>query len=131
MKEKSNTNEEAALLLKDNGQLCSSIHCSYYSIVQTLIHLLLHHYDLTNEEIKERHFSQNKGIHWYLKKFFSEEIDIVSRLKGRDFRSFLGQLNALRVKSDYHDLPITIDETQSAIELTNNIKVIISTTYTN
>lgn len=127
--QKAESNKTAAELLKNNGLDCSSVHCSYYSIVQILKHLLLNVYNETEQSISDEQNNRGWGTHRYLIWFFSEELRTLSYVNARTFRSEINQLKELRVNSDYKDLVTSNIESQNAVTLSSSLMTIIRRTY--
>lgn len=106
LKTKSKENIEAAQSLIDNGYYSSSIHCSYYSCLQAIKHIMIHKYEMSEEDI---YHNQKENVrdtsHTYLINFIIKKIRDKSN-KIEDFRETNTDLNTLkntRNESDYQE----------------------------
>jgi hypothetical protein len=111
LKTKSQTNEVAALLLHEKGLFVSVVHCSYYSCVQLMKHIVIHVLGIPETKI-EADVSFNRGSsHAYL----INKIVYHLKVKQKDWRDFnkdINDLKTLRNDADYSDT-VEIDKVLS------------------
>lgn len=100
----------AEILLKQN-HANSSVHCSYYSCVQLMLHLLRNHFGKTELAIKDEGIEGGKnenGYHnWLLNYIFKEFVT----LDPRDAAKFNGIISALKKQrriADYQNKNVEI-----------------------
>lgn len=104
--EKSKESIESAWFLIGEGKNASSIHCSYYSCIQIIRHILLHVHKKTEATIKVESKAFSGGSHEYL-------IDcVVKDLNKRGYNTSrlytnLYLLKRMRTEADYLDINIT------------------------
>ncbi|MEI6816028.1 MAG: hypothetical protein WCL14_05415 [Bacteroidota bacterium] len=117
---KSESNSKAALSLKQGAFYASSIHCSYYSCIQLMLHIMLYKFKLTQDEIDSNADEKGEGSHVYLINFFTTEIDKVNA-NSRNFNTNITTLKRARRKADYKDLEIIESESFAAIGLSRKV----------
>ena len=109
LKEKSRNNIECALFLVQEQFFCSSVHCSYYSCIQYIKHLLLNKFDLTEDDIenlrkgKEGDEIKRVGLHDALHRYMRSKINPESKkIFDREFYA----LKKARVDAGYLNISI-------------------------
>ncbi len=128
--QKSKENINSAVLLIENKHHSSSVHCSYFSCIQLMLHVLRSDFNKTEEEIAQESFDGSRNLHgfhnWIQNTFFTE---VGKREKdGRivlDFSSKLGNLKGIRIRSDYGINQIGEKEASKALEGAKSINQII------
>jgi uncharacterized protein (UPF0332 family) len=125
---KSEKNIKGAELLIRNSLCSSSVHCSYYSNVQLMLHILFTDIGKSESEIesdaKQGSIDEN-GYHNWLKNTITRELITRDFMIVRDFNNFLGQLKALRVKGDYKNSIINERKATDAVGFSKIIKEIL------
>jgi len=125
---KSKMNIKGAELLIRNSLYSSSVHCSYYSNVQLMLHILFTDFGKTEREIEndaKQGAADEKGYHNWLKNTITRELMKRDYMIVRDFNNFFGQLKALRIKGDYKNLIIKKNKAADAVELSKSINEIL------
>ncbi|MBZ0242957.1 MAG: hypothetical protein K8F24_07070 [Bacteroidales bacterium] len=125
---KSEKNIKGAELLIKNSLCSSSVHCSYYSNVQLMLHILFTDFGKSESEIeteaKQGSVDEN-GYHNWLKNTITRELVTRDFMIVRDFNNFFGQLKALRVKGDYKNSLINESKAIDAVSFSKNINQIL------
>jgi len=127
---KSTENINSANLLITNGFAASSIHCSYYSCVQMMLHVLRSDLNKTEEELEilsEKGSRDYHGFHNWLQNVFCEELirrDKDARI-AFDFNTSIGNLKGIRIRSDYRVSGISNKEANKALILAKKINKLI------
>ena len=118
---KSKASLEASTLLHDEELYASSVHCSYYSTVQLMRHVLFNIFGEDENEFDNRKEVKSAGSHNYLINFFRNKI--TKPISGRDFANGLRDLKELRKNADYKQKVILLSESKEArklADITNN-----------
>ncbi|WP_337043659.1 hypothetical protein [Emticicia sp. 17c] len=124
LKTKSDQNIQIAhsILSTNNGCYASSIHCSYYSCVQLMLHILRSHFGQTDSEVSAESESAKGGLHlWLIKKIAAEYEVSTNKYDARELKQKLHQLKKTRGTSDYENVEITQSTAQRALQQANNI----------
>lgn len=130
---KSNNNIKGAELLIRNSLYSSSVHCSYYSNVQLMLHVLFTDFNKSENEIESESKQgsiDEKGYHNWLKNTITRELLTRDFMIVRDFNNLFGQLKALRVKGDYKNIIISKNKAVDAVGLSKNINEILEEKFT-
>ena len=120
---KSELNLDAAEKLKNNpnNHHASSVHCSYYSCYQRLLHILYQilGYDLAqyDEEFRSFKLTQNGGNHEFMLQLFWQKISTKSIDDAKEFKTNFISLRKLRIDSDYRSLWLEKDSSEKAYNL--------------
>jgi len=126
---KSEQNKISAKLLINNSYYSSSVHCSYYSNIQLMLHILLTDLQKSEQEIdSEGHqgAQDEGGFHNWLKNSITRELFMRNNQLVPDFNNFFGQLKGLRIKADYKNLEIIERRAKSGLDLSNSIEEILT-----
>lgn len=124
LKNKSNQNISSAQYLISRNCFASSIHCSYYGCVQLMLHILRSEFNKTEEDItkeSQEGSRDERGFHNWLINFIRGQFYLRNNVDCRDFLSFIVQLKAKRVKSDYHNKEIKPNEATISKEYAQKI----------
>lgn len=113
-KNKSQQNTTAADLLINNSLFSSSIHCSYYSCVQTLLHVLAHKMNIDFGKFLQDAKDNNQGTHKRASFLVGEEIRKKSNNDYKWFQRRFKELKALRERADYHEEVMISDDGHDA-----------------
>ena len=112
---KSESNLKATNILDNEPFFASSVHCSYYSCIQFMYHILHSHFLKSDEEIDDESYAGSKvagGLHnWLLNTIFAE---INNRTDANTFDNLMSDLQILRVMSDYKNHSIDVNQALSA-----------------
>lgn len=128
VKNKSEENFKATILLIDNNMYAASIHCAYYSCFQLSKYLLKNKCAIEYETQE----SNSKGIdsHSYIIRETSSKIDSISHLAYLDFNCHISKLKKLRKKADYSTEAISKTEAENAYKCATEITTILNTKLT-
>ena len=130
---KSESNIKGAELLIRNSLYSSSVHCSYYSNVQLMLHILFTDFNKSEDEIESESKQgsiDEKGYHNWLKNTITRELFMKDAMIVRDFNNFFGQLKALRVKADYKNSIINKNKASDAVGFSKSINEILKEKFT-
>ncbi len=125
LKQKSDENEKAALHLLNLNMFASSIHCTYYSCFQLILHIFLtkdvcSEYELS--KIKKNEGSHNETINKIASKIYSRDTK-------RSFNSAMNTLKKFRREADYLNLEITSEKADKATDLNIKIKTYLNKSF--
>jgi len=115
------------------GLFASSVHCSYYSCIQKMLHILRSDFKKTEEEIDSESKLGSKdesGFHNWLINLFTREFFTRNFVEGREFSNFIGQLKGFRIKSDYKNDKINPTIAKNSLDLANQINGILTDNFT-
>jgi uncharacterized protein (UPF0332 family) len=127
---KSTQNLDSAQLLISKNYFAPSVHCSYYSTVQILIHLLLHELKFTQEKFDNDSENEGKSSHVFaINTIFTEMDRRKERLKAVDFQRQIKTLKNYRVQADYKDLKIEQSLSEDSLEKAKSIKLILQKVF--
>ncbi|WAC09221.1 hypothetical protein [Dyadobacter pollutisoli] len=113
------------LLIYNHAHYCNSIHCSYYSVFQYLLHF---HKVRDSRIFRNRDKLTGTGSHDLIISATFDILFAIDRIKAGYFNREMGKLKAERVIADYRDQ--FIDQTRSivAYEMAKNLTSILSET---
>ena len=122
LKNKSEFNFYAASVLIENNYYAPSVHCSYYSMLQYVKHVLTNKF-----HILEQDYEKGKGSHEAIKNKTVEMLSIHSTDKEAKsvFVTKFGLLQGMRIDSDYKDVEIDILKAQKSLRISEEIKKIL------
>jgi hypothetical protein len=109
LKDKSDQNIASAQYLIVKSHYASSVHCSYYSCVQLMLHILGSHFKKTEIDIDNESQLGSKdegGFHNWLINYIQRQFFLINNKDSREFYTFIGQLKNQRVRSDYRNVEI-------------------------
>ena len=127
-------NQKSARFLIDTGLFSSSVHCSYYSNVQLIMHIFLVSFGWTKREIERnrRHGSfDEKGFHNWIEKEIRNSLykkEVSNKYKQYILRA-LPQLKSLRVKADYDDILINEKKSSDALNMSKQLTDLLTKIY--
>ncbi len=131
---KSDRNIESSTLLLKKDFPSSSVHCSYYSNIQLMLHILQSDFKKTETTIENESkigSKENKGFHNWIKTFFLTEIknrehNLPEEDKlARDFSNMHGKLKRLRIQADYKNKIIPKTKATKALIIAKSINDIL------
>ncbi|TDQ06243.1 hypothetical protein [Pedobacter metabolipauper] len=128
LSQKSEMNYASAGHLQKLTYYCSVVHCSYYSSVQLMKHILLNKIGKTEAEIKSESSSTSGGSHVYM---INETFNYLKLKNNKDLALFYNNINnlkKLRVEADYGEITIDHDKGKSSIHLSDEINKILKST---
>jgi hypothetical protein len=114
------------------NMLSSSVHCSYYSSLQLILHFLHTKVGMGINEIETKGYSANKereGYHNWLKSEILKDLMLRNFNVIRDFNNFFGTLKKLRRKADYLNEVIFLSDANEAFNKSNSINEILKENY--
>lgn len=120
LKNKSEINSAAAILLQKQCFYPSVIHCAYYSCVQYMKHLLLTKLGKTELELANEVRNSSNGSHEVMINNILEHL----KNKNKDWKTFLttiSQLKKLRVSADYENIQIDSTKGSNSILLSEAV----------
>ena len=129
LKTKSDVNQMAAALLQKNSHYASVVHCSYYSCLQLMKHIVINTLGISEQQI-ETDLEYKGGSHTYLINKITTYLQ-QERKDSRVFSSSITQLRRMRNTADYENIQvdstiggnsITLSET-IITHLKSNIKI--------
>ena len=127
---KSKENTSAAQLLIDGNHYTSSVHCSYYSCVQVMIHILLYDYGFTQGTLEIEANAKGSGSHVYAKNYlFKKMKDKNKKAIARDFYKEIGELKNKREKADYEEETISSDLSEEALAQSLRVNKILTNVF--
>ena len=121
---KSKKNISGADLLIRKSFPSASVHCSYYSNVQLMLHILLNDLNMSDDDIEDKSrigSRDENGFHNWLKNFIARELVLRDFMITRDFNNFFGKLKAVRIKADYKSVIISKNKAKEALEISKKI----------
>jgi hypothetical protein len=105
----------AADLLQRSGYFSSVIHCSYYSCVQLMKHIIVNELGVSESKIDLERRKLDQGIHEYLINYLSTFLKN-NKDEWKPFHTNINQLKKLRGIADYQET--LIDSTMGNNSLT-------------
>jgi uncharacterized protein (UPF0332 family) len=123
--EKAKLNLIAAEVLLEKSLYASSVHCSFYACLQVAFHVLFVILKQDEKKVLNDMRQKKKGKHQHVSDLIVEEIVKKNRKDAEWFSRNFSELKTLRVKADYKDETISLDEGQDALNTTNAINNLI------
>lgn len=100
----------------------SSVHCSYYAMLQHMTCRLKDAWNISFVELSNRSKAEKKNSHEFLIK---GGLDIIELNKNsfvkREVKNLIRDLKTFREESDYHEIEIIKDKSEKALELSHKI----------
>jgi hypothetical protein len=124
LKDKSDHNLKASGNLLTKSLCAPSVHCSYYSCIQLMLHILrsdLKKSDLEVDKESEAGSKNEGGFHNWLINLILRELVKKDFQLSRDFSTFVGQLKGLRVKADYKNVEISPNKAKEGLEFAQHV----------
>lgn len=107
LKYKSECNISSAHLLFSKNFFAPSVHCSYYSCFQLMLHIQRSDFKKSDEEVHTGWENSKKSMHNWLCNLMKKEFALRSNeLSKRKFNKNISILRNLRVLADYENEPI-------------------------
>jgi hypothetical protein len=126
--QKSDQNFEASLsFISGDKSHCSAVHCAYYSCLQLMIHILLTYSGKNEKDIYDA--ARNDGSSH---KFYIREVGnlLENRNRGAILEyNKIEDLKNYRVKSDYKNVPVSLNDLGKAIDLAQKIRSILKSSF--
>lgn len=127
---KSKENLLSAQLLINHNCYASSVHCSYYSSVQLMIHLLLNNFNFTQASLEEESKKTREGSHVFaINHLFSQMKQKQEIFKAVEFSREIGKLKNKRVQADYKEEVISKDLSDDALTQAKQINSILTNVF--
>ena len=130
LKNKSEQNLISAQYLMSKACFASSVHCSYYSCVQLMLHILRSDLNKTEAEIDIEGQQEGSFHNWLQGQISFAFLGKNSFEDSRTVSSYFGQLKALRVKADYKNVEIKPKQAANSIETAKNIIKLLENNFT-
>jgi hypothetical protein len=130
--EKSTKNIEAAAKLIEAKLDASSVHCSYYSCVQHMLHIKGEYYNEDSERLLERCKFEQKGSHFVLINEIKDAIRNVSK-NASEYQTFSHNIESLkrnRIDADYQNVAIDKSKSGASLAFANKINGILARNFT-
>lgn len=130
-KQKSESNFEAATRLIDTSFPNPSVHCSYYSCVQYIFHVMKDHFGMDVEYIQNQSVSSvnRLGTHRWVQNEIFNSLGQRDKVAASNFNDYIGRIKAYRVKADYQFGLVGNKEASKAQKLASNILTILKEKY--
>lgn len=132
LKSKSDCNINSASSLITNSLYASSVHCSYYSCVQLMLHILRSDFGKTDVIIDSESkigSKNNRGFHNWLINIIRKEYMQRNPGDSRLFYSKIGQLKKLRVNADYKNIDVPSATANNALKTAQEINSLLQTNF--
>jgi len=126
---KADENIKCAEILINGRKFSSSVHCSYYSNIQLLLHVLHEEFNKTEDQIDEESKKDENGFHIWLKNYITRELTTRQFMILRDFNNYFGKLKKIRIKADYKNIIISENKAKEAQDASLLIKRIIEENF--
>src|SRR5690606_3102971 len=129
LKQKSTFNIDSAQELIKMNYYAPSVHCSYYGCFQFMKYTLKNYNKTTYEDIEQECKNFPGGTHGYI---INNTLSLLkSRIKNnRDFANIkrkIKDLKTFRIKSDYFNEQILIDDATKSLEFSETIIITVKT----
>ncbi len=121
--DKAKQNAEASLFLKEEEYFASSVHCSYYSCIQLMNHILFNVFNVDEAAFNNNENIKNNGSHNYL---INQICLKAPRLATNKFKNDFRNLKALRKDADYNQVKILKVDCENAIHLAQKLKILLT-----
>ncbi len=112
---KSESNNNASILLLSKQLYNSAVHCAYYSCLQYIIHVLKEKNKWSDDDIQTKIDSFNEGSH----NFYIKKIDSI--INNRKFNTLITQLKLIRVNADYKSFLINEEDCLKSLTYKDSI----------
>lgn len=124
LKQKSEFNFDAALVLIDKSYFAPSVHCSYYGCLQLMKYSIKKYFGIEYADLKTSILaSASKNSHVYIINFiYSELYNKIGVHESRKFKRKINDLKQFRVESDYEDIEINYSYSSKALAKAESIK---------
>lgn len=122
--DKSQSNIEAAQLLHDEGFYAPSVHCSYYSCIQLMRHVIFNKFNEDEMEFDGRPEVQAHGSHNFLISYLRDKID--NPVNGRSFSDNIRRLKNHRINADYKQMNVLKGDSTTSISLAKATRTMLS-----
>lgn len=124
---KSQENIESASLLINHNKFAASVHCSYYSCLQNIKHILFVKLNFTLEEIEIE--TKGESSHIYLLNKIAGQLYLKDNIKSAEFRQEFERIKVLRKKADYQNKLILQKEAKDCFGIVNNTNTILNSIF--
>ncbi|KAA5532630.1 hypothetical protein F0919_17770 [Taibaiella lutea] len=124
--QKAEYNYLAAKNLINENLFAPSIKCSYYRCVQIMLHYLYDKKGFNDKTFYESRTTSRHGSHAHA--IYLTGLDLITKCDRGDYKYFQDKiqvLKALREKSDYKNLPISKDESNDALSISDSLRNIL------
>jgi hypothetical protein len=107
------------IVTSKNRFYASSIHCSYYSCVQLMLHILRIDLGKSDDDVHKESIEGSKnenGFHNWLITIIAREFFRRNPKKASEFNNRIGELKGVRVKADYQNSLIKEPKAKEALK---------------
>lgn len=123
LKQKSNFNIDAAIVLLEQNLFAPSVHCSYYSCFQLLKYTIKDFFGIDYEKQAINALASKQKTHQYVVNYISNELkSYVSVIESRNFKRKINDLKQYRVESDYENIEVSYEKGNDAFNRANEIR---------
>ena len=135
IKSKENIKIAQKIVLDKNGGYATSVHSSYYSCVQLMLHILRSDFKKSEDEIETESGNGSKekgGFHNWIIHSISTAVFLRDKKfsDSRDFTDKINELKGLRVKADYKNIEISENKAKHAVEYAKSITFVLEKYFT-
>lgn len=121
--DKSQSNIEAAEILHNDEFYAPSVHCSYYSCIQLMRHVIFNKFGEDEIEFDERPEVKASGSHNFLISYLRDKID--NPVNSRSFSENIRRLKNHRKRADYMQIKILEVDSEKALSLATNLNSLL------
>lgn len=107
----------------------ASVHCSYYSCVQYILHILSSHLNMEDDEINNLNLTTTISTHKYLRTTIYNSLRQINPEYAVDFNDDIGTLMGRRVTADYKNEVIFETEARELRDLAYSTLTMLKTSY--
>jgi len=122
LKNKSQFNTDAAILLQEKNLYAPSVHCSYYSCLQLMKFIIKDFIGISYVDLEIEIRQKNTNTHKLIIEKISDELYKNSRTEYTYFNRKIKDLKKFRVSSDYENVQITTVESGKALVLAKEVR---------
>ena len=118
--DKSDENYSSFILLKDAGNLCSCVHCAYYSAFQLTMYALTESYGYSLDFLVGRNSNSHKTVKNEFCKLIKTKVDMFT------YKYEMEKLTKERVSADYKDKEYGLKEISKIERSLNIVRTLIN-----
>jgi hypothetical protein len=128
--DKSENSVSAAEFLHQDSFYAPSVHCSYYSCIQLMKHLVINYFeDFENDnDFEYQQRESGKGSHEFLINYIYRKLNEIGG-NCRNFNSIIVQLKRKRIQADYKEILVNESESKWAIEKSLEVNNELKTSF--
>lgn len=128
---KSNNSIAAAKQLMDSNLEAPSVHCSYYSCIQLMLHIAIEKLGESSESLLSRSNFENTGSHVTLTNEIKKELTnrTTNYSELQTFSNNLATLKRNRTEADYMEIDITRPKCSASLDIAKKINAILERVF--